>query len=180
MLEIAARKAREAGLDVQGQVRFVQGDVLSLDFHEEFDAVICIGQTTMILTETADMRRMFSGIYESLRPGGLFVVDFMSWYEKGSFTGVESAKVGDREIRIENEETFDPIQQTLHHKAKYFVTERGETTLYEGYGKDRIFFPQEMLVYLREIGGFQILGLYDCWDLDKDPEKDYLVVVARK
>ncbi len=180
MLEIAIRKAQAAGHQVQDRIQFVEGDVLSLNFDEEFDAVICIGQTTMILTRLEEISRMFSGVYRSLRPGGLFVVDFLSWYKKGSFTGATNARLGDREIRIENEETFDPIRQMLHHKSRYFVTEHGRTTLYEGYGRDRIFFPQEMLIYLTEIGGFQVQSLYDCWNLDKEPENDYLVFVVRK
>ena len=180
MLDIARKKARTAGRPIQDRVEFVHGDVLSINFDEEFDAVVCIGQTTMILNELNDMQMMFKGIYKSLRPGGLFIVDFMSWYNKGTFTDTVNASLGGKDVRIENEETFDPVRQILHHKSTYIVTDRVKTTQYEGYGEDRIFYPQEMLIYLREIGGFQIQGLYDCWDLDKEPENDYLVVVANK
>jgi SAM-dependent methyltransferase len=180
MLDIAQKKVQAAGHLIEDRIEFVLGDVLSLNFDEEFDAVICIGQTTMMLTEFDYLQRLFKGIFKSLRPGGLLIMDFLSWYNKGSFTDTVNASLGGKDLRIENEEIFDPIRQILHHKSKYYVTDRGKTTQYEGYGEDRIFYPREILIFLREIGGFQIQGMYDCWDPDKEPENDYLVIIARK
>ena len=53
-------------------------------------------------------------------------------------------------------------------------------TRFEGYEEWRIFYPQEMLTYLRLLGGFNVLGLHRCWDLDGDPAGPNFVVVAEK
>jgi SAM-dependent methyltransferase len=51
-------------------VRFVAGDIASLDLGEQFDIVVCIG----VIHHTDDPDRTFENLFRHLRPGGRMVI----------------------------------------------------------------------------------------------------------
>ena len=76
MLEIAAEKAKKAGVEI----RFVGGDMIELlptlqreDITLPFDAVICLGYSMAHMTTYGDLTRALEGFREVLREKGLCI-----------------------------------------------------------------------------------------------------------
>jgi len=72
MIKIASRKAEEHGI---GNVEFLVGDMRKLEFIEEFDAVTCFFTSINYVVTDKGIMDVFSGVYKSLRHGGLFIFD---------------------------------------------------------------------------------------------------------
>jgi len=67
MLDMADKKAQQAGLEIE----FVQGDARSLDYQQDFDAVLilCEGGFSLLENDRMD-RQVLEGAARALRPGG--------------------------------------------------------------------------------------------------------------
>ena len=176
MLEIAREKARSAVV----QIKFLQGDMRDLHFDKEFDCSLCINQSAMYCLTYSDISALLVGVKNSLKEGGVFIMDFLSKYDEGEFTGKEWVESEGVRVECIREETYDKANQILTDKTTYFVTEDNLTRRFEGYSQTRIFYPQEMLSYLKGIGGFKILGLHECWSLEEEPVGPYFAVVAER
>ena len=72
MLEIAAAKAREAGVEVELQ----QQNMASLRMARRFDLVICLYDSLNYLLSDGDLEAAFAGVARVLDVGGLFIFDF--------------------------------------------------------------------------------------------------------
>lgn len=66
-----AKQGLSGGNDETAAVRFVHGDVLEMNFREEFDVSTCFGALGHILP--ADQQQFVQRIHAALRPGGRFV-----------------------------------------------------------------------------------------------------------
>ena len=174
MLNIAREKARAAGV----RAEFLEGDIRDMHFNNEFDAAICINQSVMYCITRSDIRNFIVGARDSLKRGGILIVDFLSIYDKVASAGKEW--VDSEGVRIEciREETYNRVSQILTDKLTYFVTEGEMIQRFEGYEQSRVFYPQEFLFYLESIGNFRILGMHECWSLEEEPIGPYLAVVA--
>ncbi|MCC2673006.1 MAG: hypothetical protein K0Q72_5478, partial [Armatimonadetes bacterium] len=77
-------QARERFAELHGAPRpeWIEADVLTLDFHEEFDLVTCFGALGHILP--ADHDAFLRMIHRALRPGGRFV--FVTGYPPPLFS----------------------------------------------------------------------------------------------
>lgn len=76
MLMEADRKAFEAGTSI----RWFQGDVTQTTLPKDFDGVYSTMDTFNYILEEHDLLKSFQGIYEALKPGGLFVFDVNTPY----------------------------------------------------------------------------------------------------
>lgn len=69
MLNVARRRfAAHQGLP---QIEYILGDVMEMEFREEFDLAVCFGALGHILP--SEERDFVSRIYSSLKPGGVFL-----------------------------------------------------------------------------------------------------------
>jgi SAM-dependent methyltransferase len=59
-------------------VRFMQGDMRSLAFDEEFDAAVNLFTALGYFDDDADDLAVLAGIYRALRPGGQFMLDYLN------------------------------------------------------------------------------------------------------
>lgn len=60
-------RERNQGL---ANVRFVDGDIATIDLQRQFDAVLCVG----VIHHTDDPDQAFANLYRHLRPGGLMII----------------------------------------------------------------------------------------------------------
>jgi len=176
MLSIARQKARIERVEID----FLEGDIRDLHFNREFDAAICVNQSVMSCVTYTDISNFFIGVKNALKDAGIFVVDFLSEYRIGEYTSKESVDSGDVKIECIREERYDPMRQVMIDRTTYFVSESGVIKRFEGYGEGRVFYPQEMLFYLKSMGNFKTLGLHECWSLEQKPIGPYLVAVAER
>lgn len=71
VLRLARRNARKARV----RVRFIESDIRSLRFHEEFDLVTSWYDSLNYLLHLNDLKATFAGALRALRPGGFFIFD---------------------------------------------------------------------------------------------------------
>lgn len=71
MLAMAEQKAQDAGQDIY----WCQGDMRELDLDETFDCVVCLHDSLNYMLIADDLRKVFAGIAQHLRPGGLLIFD---------------------------------------------------------------------------------------------------------
>lgn len=108
-LEEAKKRARDEGLDID----FVCEDMRGFARPESFDAAVNLF-TSFGYFEEDDNRKVLSNVYESLRPGGTFLLDLMGkeilarvyrervWHEHDGILVLEEPKIRDNWSRVEN------------------------------------------------------------------------------
>ncbi len=73
-LEQARLKAQEQGLNI----KFLQGDMRSIPFESEFDAVINIFTSFGYFEKEEDHLQVLKEVHKSLKPGGRFLLEFQN------------------------------------------------------------------------------------------------------
>ena len=71
MLDIARRKASDAGL----QIEFIQQDMTALGLNQAADLVISLYDSVNYLLTGNELEAAFRGVARALNPGGLFIFD---------------------------------------------------------------------------------------------------------
>lgn len=84
MLTVAAEKAMELE---ENQPLFVAQPMQRLKIPEPVDACVCALDSINYVTKPQDVQKAFRRVYESLRPGGLFVFDINTPYKLESLDG---------------------------------------------------------------------------------------------
>lgn len=84
MLTVAAEKAMELE---ENQPFFVAQPMQRLKIPEPVDACVCALDSINYVTKPQDVQKAFWRVYESLRPGGLFVFDINTPYKLESLDG---------------------------------------------------------------------------------------------
>ncbi|BDR56229.1 class I SAM-dependent DNA methyltransferase [Xylocopilactobacillus apis] len=75
MLSIASSKLDE------NDVMFVKRDMRNLDGVGIFDLITCFDDSLNYLLDFSDINKVFSGVYNSLKSGGVFLFDVVSLYQ---------------------------------------------------------------------------------------------------
>src|SRR2546427_13080187 len=95
MLRLGRRKAREARLSV----RFIESDVRSLRFHEEFDLATSWYDSLNYLLTLSDLKKTFACVFRALQTGGDFLFAgntpgglFQGWQKDATFVVGETKK----------------------------------------------------------------------------------------
>jgi len=79
MLELAREKAAAARM----QIEFHKQDMRSLSVRSRYDLITCWYDSLNYLLEIDDLKACYSGVYEALNPGGLFIFDMNTVYGLG-------------------------------------------------------------------------------------------------
>jgi SAM-dependent methyltransferase len=151
MLRLAAEMAHGAAVSVE----WLRRDMRELDGLGPFDACICL-YTAFGFFDDRDNRRVLDGIRETLRPGGLFMLDVSnplalmrgwpqrSWRESASGVRLESSRFDALTARV--------ISQRTLFRPDGVRVDLPETSV-------RMYPPHELANLLRE-AGFEIEQVY--------------------
>jgi len=177
MIEIARKKAKESGVDVD----FFTADLRELRLNRKFDACICMFAVMNYITENEDIKEVLSNVRVHLKRGGLFVFDF--WYGPAVLSILPSARMktvergGMRTIRIA-EPSLDIARHLCEVKYHLLIIKRNRIVdeVKEKH-KVRFLFPQEIAHYLTETG-LKLLRLCAFLDLESDPSEKIWNAVA--
>ena len=175
MITSAQKKLHEVDGEVAEKVCFEVGDIRALDLNRKFDAIVSLFHVISYQTENEDLRSVFAGARQHLKPGGIFIFDF--WYGPGVLTDrpeVRDKVLTDGAVQIQR--TARPrmicnkncvevnFELTIEDKA----TKRKER-IEESHRMRYLFLP-EVREYLRA-GGFELAFAYK-WLSDKEPDFD--------
>lgn len=180
MLEIAKKKAKSKGLDVE----FIKGDLTSIVLNRRFDAVLSMFAVMGYQVTNQAVSSVCKLAKESLIPGGLFIFD--CWYGPAVLTNKPtirikeiSSKNNDRVIRLAEPE-LSMINHTVKVKYRVLRVKNGKFTEALETHIVRFFFPQEVRYFL-EVAGFRTVDFYPFLELNRDlTENDWNMMVAVK
>lgn len=116
MLDIANKKTREAGLNVD----YYQKNMLDMGFDPEFDMVVSFQDGINYLTEPGDFRRLSAEVAKALNPGGVFIFD-LNLVDKYSDSETTVIDLDDMYMVYENQ--YDQKEKIWHIKVTGFVPE---------------------------------------------------------
>ena len=150
MLKIARR-------NVKG-VKFLQGNMLSLNIKQKFDVVTCLFSAIGYAKTAAQLRNTLSGFYKHLNPGGICIID--AWFDK------EHWRVGSVHLRSYDGDTVK-ISRVGYSAIKgemsildehYLIAEKNKGVMYiQDKSELRLTEREEFLQLLEEAGFKPIL-----------------------
>jgi len=150
MLEIARSEAQTD--------RFIQCDMRSLAFNNQFDAVLITGRSIAYVIENQGIQDTLAGVSKSLKNNGILVFDIFE--ASGIFDNFndfeQNFQINDRKIkRVSKLKMNLSTGWTYDWHAKYIIEQNGETAEYEDITTLRAFTKDEMSLFLK-LTGFKI------------------------
>jgi len=162
MLAVARRKAREAHV----RVRFIERDVRSLRFHEEFDLVTSWYDSLNYLLRLDDLEKTFAGTFRALRPGGVLLFDMNTpgtlakgWQRHPSFVEVDT-----RDAFVVHRSTWDARKHVATLRVTCFAVRNGRWLRIDEIHRERAYTLPQIRACLRKVG----LRELACWGSFRD------------
>lgn len=172
LLEIADRKAKDEGLEVE----FLPGDMRAIPFKDKFDIVLNLWNSFGYLENDKEHLRVLKAIAGALKPGGRFLLDILNrdWVVRNFQAGEEHREIGG--IVEINRYQFDSAAGRDVIATTYIVdgVEREFTH------SCRIYTLQEIKMLL-DMAGLKLCQAYGGYDLRPvSVEGKQLLVIAEK
>ncbi|WP_048148035.1 class I SAM-dependent methyltransferase [Palaeococcus ferrophilus] len=175
MLRIARRKAEGRGLSVE----FLQGDALSINFEDEFDAVTMFFSSITYFDESA-IKQLFNSVKRALRPGGVFIADFPAWHYSGRANPtVWDERKGEEGIVITDWRELEPAFQKLRFKRLVqIIRPDGSVRAFMVDDELNVYTPREMRLMAGSC--FDDVRVYGNLKRDMGPRESRYWLVALK
>lgn len=163
------------------KAQFVAQDMRALGLRRRFDAVYCLNHTLNYMIDNADLRAVLGGAHEALRPGGLFIFDFLSYDPPADWAlpWTDHVKQRGLTIRMKHEPEVDWVAQVCTDRHTYEVRHRGKSQVHRGVDRLRIALVQDMAYHARS-AGFEVLQVCGKWELDSPAGDTGAAIVARR
>jgi SAM-dependent methyltransferase len=144
MLDIARSEVKS--------VDFVQGDMRSLSFHQQFEAVLITGRSLAYITENKGILDTLTGIHDALKDNGILVFGvFDANAIFASFNDFEQNIVhNDKKIRrVSKLRKNLEAGWTYDWHARYIIEQDGKTSEFDDLTTLRAFTKDEILLFLK-------------------------------
>jgi len=174
------------GLDLSensiNEAKTFENDLLHFEIHDmrnvykagEFDAVFNLFTSFGYFENEADNARVINAVYEGLKPGGIFVLDYLnSKTALEQLPGHEIKAIDGFRFEINKEYKNDRIVKEIH------IEKEGRSMSYT----ESIYpFTEKELKQMLTNAGFQMKSCFGSYGLEKyDPEtSDRLIMLAQK
>lgn len=162
MVEYAREVIRQNG--VEALAGAVTGDMRSVRFDRPFDAAATLISSLSYLRTDDDLRAHFRVMGETMRPGGVYVVEIFF-----ACNDLESEKLpyetwraeqGDLAIDVSWKlEGYDVGNRTRNIRLAMDIRDGAERFAFEEKHSLRLWYPEDFAAFIRE-GGFRIEGTY--------------------
>lgn len=176
MLEVAAGKARGAGLSIP----FIRQDMRRLILHKPCGAVVCACDGVNYLDGPESAFRFFQAARKALEPGGLLLFDISSAYKLAHVLGCNTFAEEEGDCAYIWRNAYDDVSRLLEMELTFFQKE--ESGLYRRFEErhiQRAHSLEELLEGL-ERAGFEAL-VYEAFTSDPPKaESERLQFVARR
>ncbi len=163
MVEYANRSIASHGLE--DCAKAVEGDMRSIRFPHPFDAALTLISSLSYLTSDADLSSHFRIMSETIRPGGVYIVEIFfacndMEYEKYPY---ETWTVEQENLRIDVSwkiENYEPVEKLRNIRLNMNILDNGNRLDFEERHQLRLWRYDDFRAFCRE-GGFRIEGVYD-------------------
>jgi SAM-dependent methyltransferase len=164
MLAYSARKANSFA----GKATFIQADMVDFSLSKRFDfAYIMLGSLSVQTTE--DIFSHFRSVAQVLNPGALYLLDWCIKFAPFS-DQEDSWSMTQDDIKVTtriSEKTIDVVGQLVEETISLEVVDHGRVLNFSGTGVSRVIFPQEFLQIIQQTEGFEFVGWWNNWNLDR-------------
>lgn len=172
---IFLRKGKSYAEKEGANVKFVEGDMRSLSFNEEFDAVINMFTSFGYFAEEKEHLKVLKGIAHTLRPEGKFLLDTINRdYLIRHFRRKDWSKIDD--IFVLEERKLDLEHNRINGKWIFIQGERRR----EYFHSLRIFTLGELISLLNEVG-LNFISHYGNYEKELcSYDSDKIIILAEK
>ena len=168
------------------KIPFQVRDMKNLKFKNEFDAVICLCTTFSYNTINRDVIKSLKCFNNALRTNGVLVIETfnpISFLQKIKFNGsffLEKEEVFNKlNLKSEIVHVINERKQTIT-ETKTFYNLQNNKKLKTDITEYRLFFPQEMKLFLEQ-AGFKLLDIFGGYNkIYKNPDGTKLITVSKK
>ncbi|MBI4013074.1 MAG: class I SAM-dependent methyltransferase [Candidatus Rokubacteria bacterium] len=170
-LAYLAARARQRRLDVALETQ----DMADFRVPVAMDAALCLQNSQSYLLTNAEILRHFHSVARAVRPGGLYVFDryvLSSW--RGPIRRWSWAKRrGGLKVRASFSvlHHVDPVAQTYEERLTFDAAQDGDSTIHRQVHRARLVFPQELRALAALAGGFEFVGWFSNFRLDRPLER---------
>ena len=147
-LEEYTAELNEKAVTQNLEIKSICADIIELQFEQEFDAVICMGNSLQFFNES-DLGNLLSNISSHLKPGGKFIINSWSLSEIVNKQAKEKTwnRFKDLFLLVESKFLSDPARIET---TSIIITENGERE--EKQAVDYIYSLAEMEAMLNKTG----------------------------
>lgn len=167
--------AHTAWRDIQPKPELIQADMVDFNMEHKADfAFVMIG--SLYLKSEDDLRTHFDGISKSLRPGGLYFMDWClqffdptKWDERLTF---RSEKDG---IKLQSRFHVEQLSTGRNMYKETWtidVDDHGEHHQMEMIERNLALFPEDFGNFVQGRDDFEFVGWWSDWDLNKPIDVD--------
>jgi len=169
--------AREKALKNNVKIEFIQADVRSIDFHEEFDAATMFFSSISYMTTFEDLEKLLKNVYNALRKGGVFVADagnplFLAYYlgRTGSPI-VWDVEHGDEKIVMIDYKELENVTGILYFKRLIMIIKpNGTVRVYHMNDKLRLYTAHEFKTVCYKVGFEEVIIYGDMKITEEEPK----------
>ena len=182
MLERAKEKAFQAGLKID----FIEADIRGLDLGEKFDLIFIPFNSIHHLYKNEDLFDTLKVVRNHLKEKGLFLLDcfnpniqYIVENERKQQVIAEYTTNDGRKVLIKQSMHYESASQINRIKWQYFIDDKFHSIQNMDM---RLFFPQELNSYLKQIG-FNIIhkfGDFTEQEFDDNSEKQIYILELKK
>ena len=182
MLERAKEKALQAGLKID----FIEADIRGLDLGEKFDFIFIPFNSIHHLYKNEDLFDALKVVRNHLKEKGLFLLDcfnpniqYIVENERKQQVITEYTTNDGRKVLIKQSMHYESASQINRIKWQYFIDDKFHSIQNMDM---RLFFPQELNSYLKQIG-FNIIhkfGDFTGGDFDDSSEKQIYILELKE
>jgi len=176
MIELAREKVRSFGL----QIEFVVQDMRELQLPKDFDCAICMFGSFGYVLSDEDLKNLFKGLRNVLRPNGLFLFEF--WNKDGlkptPYRSWDKREEDDIRVYRLSKSDYNADEGVLDIRFAFVVLEQDRLIDdFEELHRIRIYSLNEMKRILKD-EGFNILHMLAGYAGKEEPIEDTFRVFA--
>jgi SAM-dependent methyltransferase len=170
MLAWSREKARDLGVEAD----FIEADMARFHIPEPVDFAFTMCGSLYTKSRDEFLSHLDS-VARALKPGGLYFLDWCIHFEWSQPKGEQKWKMKREGVEMNvrfKEEILDVASQVVEHRLAGKIRDRGREYHLESRNKVRVILPQEFLLLLEKCGGFEFLGWWNKWDLERPMESE--------
>ena len=173
MLLVAHEKARSRGL----KIPYICQDMRDIELHREVDAVLIMCDGINYILDDRDLDKIFSNIYNILRPNGLLLFDISSYYKLSSILDDNIIVDDDGDIFLIWQNSFDKQDNICTMELTFFIKEDSFYRRFDEIHVQKAHQVQDIIEQL-EKRNFANINCYQHLTFDVPKEQSQRIVFA--
>ena len=168
-----------------GQVELLEADLRGFSLKQAVDFAFVLLGSLMVRSES-ELASHFDSVAASLRPGGLYFLDWCVNFEPpgGPSSTWDIERDGVRTTTTYSSRMINAVDQTFEEIIRIDVDDHGTCQTLADTRVRKATYPQEFLQFVTHRPDFEFVGWWNLWDLDRpltgeEPPSRPIIVLRR-